>query len=91
MPEILTNYYQELTLEQLKTQEGINVLNSILNFLIRNIAGDGELVKIFHGYGTPESNVTAGIGSIYMRIDGGAGTSFYIKESGSGNTGWVGK
>jgi hypothetical protein len=35
--------------------------------------------------------VTAGIGSIYSRTDGGANTSLYVKESGSGNTGWVAK
>jgi hypothetical protein len=33
--------------------------------------------------------VTARIGSIFHRTDGGAGTSFYIKESGTGNTGWT--
>lgn len=43
------------------------------------------------GAGTPEGAVTAGIGSTYQRTDGGAGTSFYVKESGSGNTGWVAK
>jgi hypothetical protein len=26
-----------------------------------------------------------------LRSDGGAGTSFYVKESGTGNTGWVSK
>ncbi len=31
------------------------------------------------------------IGSTYRRKDGGAGTSFYVKESGTGNTGWVAK
>ena len=43
------------------------------------------------GTGTPEGAVTAPVGSIYMRADGGAGTSFYVKQSGTGNTGWVGK
>lgn len=43
------------------------------------------------GSGTPEGNVTAPVGSIYSRSDGGAGTSFYVKESGTGNTGWVAK
>lgn len=45
----------------------------------------------FVGTGSPESSVTAGVGSIYHRLDGGAGTSFYVKESGTGNTGWVAK
>ena len=43
------------------------------------------------GSGSPESVVTAPIGAVYHRTDGGAGTSFYVKESGTGNTGWVGK
>lgn len=43
------------------------------------------------GSGSPEGAVTAPVGSLYMRTDGGAGTSFYVKESGSGNTGWVAK
>jgi hypothetical protein len=43
------------------------------------------------GTGSPESVVTAGIGSEYIRTDGGAGTSRYVKESGTGNTGWIGK
>ncbi|NBU72072.1 MAG: hypothetical protein EBS53_11610 [Bacteroidetes bacterium] len=40
---------------------------------------------------SPEGAVTAPIGSLYSRINGGAGTSFYVKESGTGNTGWVAK
>lgn len=43
------------------------------------------------GSGTPEGNVTAPVGARYSRTDGGAGTSFYVKESGAGNTGWVAK
>ena len=45
----------------------------------------------FVGTGTPEGNVTAGVGSIYHRLDGGANTSFYVKESGTSNTGWAAK
>lgn len=48
----------------------------------------GTFAQIFQGTGTPEANVTAFIGSLYMRLDGGAGTSLYVKESGTGNTGW---
>lgn len=43
------------------------------------------------GAGTPEGVVTAPVGSTYQRTDGGAGTSFYVKESGTGNNGWVAK
>lgn len=43
------------------------------------------------GTGTPESNQQGGVGSQWARTDGGAATSFYVKESGTGTTGWVGK
>lgn len=46
---------------------------------------------IFWGSGTPEAAVTAPVGSTYHRTDGGAGTSYYVKESGSLATGWVAK
>ncbi len=43
------------------------------------------------GSASPEAAVTAPVGSIYMRTGGGAATSFYVKETGAGNTGWVAK
>lgn len=43
------------------------------------------------GSGTPESSVTAPVGSLYTDIAGGASTTLYVKESGTGNTGWVAK
>jgi hypothetical protein len=43
------------------------------------------------GTGTPEGVVTAPIGAVYHNTTGGAGTSFYVKESGTDNTGWVAK
>lgn len=44
---------------------------------------------IYAGTGSPEGAVTAAVGSIYQRTDGGTDTAVYRKESGSGNTGWV--
>jgi len=43
------------------------------------------------GAGTPESAVTAGIGSVWYRNNGGSSTTLYIKESGTSDTGWVAK
>lgn len=43
------------------------------------------------GKGSPEGVVVAAVGSTYRRTDGGAGSSFYVKESGSSHTGWVAK
>lgn len=45
----------------------------------------------FYGAGSPEGVLTAAVGSTYRRTDGGAATSFYVKETGTGNTGWVAK
>lgn len=43
------------------------------------------------GAGSPEGSVTANVGSLYTNTSGGAGTTLFVKESGSGNTGWIGK
>lgn len=43
------------------------------------------------GAGTPEGVVTAPVGSFFSRTNGGANTTFYVKESGAGNTGWIAK
>jgi len=45
-------------------------------------------VKIATGAGSPENVVTAPVGSLYLRTDGGANTTLYIKETGATNTGW---
>jgi len=47
--------------------------------------------RLLSGTGSPQSVVTAPVGSMYLRQDGGTGTTFYVKESGTGNTGWVAK
>ena len=55
---------------------------------------DFTLFPIFYegsGAGTPESVVTAGIGSVWHRNNGGSNTCLYVKESGASNTGWVAK
>lgn len=54
---------------------------------IYQVYEDGVLT----GAGTPEGVVTGRPGSIFKRTDGGAGTGFYVKESGFSNTGWVAK
>lgn len=44
-----------------------------------------------NGSGTPEGSVTGSPGDLYSDTDGGAGVTLYVKESGTGNTGWVAK
>ena len=46
---------------------------------------------VLTGTGSPEGVVTANVGRLYTRTDGGASTTLYVKESGAGNTGWVAK
>src|SRR6476620_5807065 len=55
-----------------------------------NNAGDDLIATAAVGQSSPEGIITALPGSIYLRQDGGSGTTLYVKESGSGNTGWTG-
>lgn len=63
--------------------------------LVVNTAGKGISlpggITWTSGSGSPEGVVTAPIGSLYSRSDGGLLTSFYVKQSGTGNTGWAAK
>lgn len=43
------------------------------------------------GIGSPEGVVTAAVGSLYSRTDGGVSTTLYVKQTGTGNTGWAAK
>lgn len=48
--------------------------------------------RIMAGPGSPEGVVGGQVGALYLRTDGAAGTSLYVKETGAGlNTGWVAK
>lgn len=66
------------------------LLNPVRFILPKSI--DADLLKrIYTGVGTPEGVVVATTGCLYLRQDGGAGTSLYVKETATGNTGWVAK
>jgi hypothetical protein len=53
--------------------------------------GNQSLVSFLIGAGSPEGSVSASPGAICQRTNGGAATSLYVKETGTGNTGWVAK
>lgn len=93
MSEILNSigHYRPLTLESLKSEAGINALNEMLRMIFENLPADGDGIGIYRGYGSPENLVTAKVGSLYQRLDGGATTTLYVKTSGTGATGWTGK
>ncbi len=49
-------------------------------------------LRLKFGTGSPLNVVVADVGTLYMRTDGGANTTLYVKEAGDGlATGWVAK
>jgi parallel beta-helix repeat protein len=70
---------------------GRNVVesNTTTDYYYDSHGADNTTLEL-SGIGVPA--VTAPVGSTYRRTDGGAGTSFYVKESGGvTGTGWVAK
>jgi hypothetical protein len=51
--------------------------------------GTTSVILVRTAAGSPEGVVVAPVGSLYLRDDGGASSTLYIKESGVGNVGWV--
>lgn len=58
----------------------------------------GSVVGFYHGgdaimqgAGAPEGIVPGPPGTLFLRTDGGTGTTMYVKETGVGGTGWVAK
>ena len=99
-----SNAVQVLRLQPLKnasvatpSDDSVNVYNSYENaaLSLKNDAGTVyEIITeqlIRSGSGTPESAVTAPIGTLYLRTDGSTSTTLYVKTSGTGNTGWTAK
>jgi parallel beta-helix repeat protein len=58
---------------------------------VTNVFNNSFSPSFASGAGSPEGVVTAIVGSIWTRTDGGATTTLYVKTSGSGNTGWTAK
>ncbi|WP_240041335.1 hypothetical protein [Paenibacillus ginsengarvi] len=54
------------------------------------LLGPGH-IGIRYGTGSPEGVVSAPVASLYLRADGLPGSTLYVKESGTGNTGWTAK
>jgi hypothetical protein len=70
-------------LDDKKVRENFERWQGILN----------QLLQFIHiGSGAPENNETGSVGHLFLRTDGGANTSVYVKESGTDTkTGWVAK
>jgi hypothetical protein len=64
-----------------------------LGTLIRQLQGPvAEFQgRVRFGEGDPEGTVEAPVATLFLRTDGGAASTLYVKESGTGNTGWQAK
>jgi hypothetical protein len=51
--------------------------------------GPTAVIIVDTGAGSPEGVVVAPVGSLWLRNDGGASSTLYVKESGVGAFGWV--
>jgi hypothetical protein len=65
----------------------------LLNVLTFSEVNDSEdfpgFACRYHGTGSPEGVVTSPPGRLYFQTDGASGSMLWIKESGTGNTGWA--
>lgn len=48
-------------------------------------------LMITSGAGTPEGVVVAPVGSLFLRTDGGATTTLYVKTANTTSAGWTAK
>ena len=46
-------------------------------------------ITVLLGTGTPENTVSADPGRLYVDQNGSSGSTLYVKQSGTGNTGWI--
>lgn len=60
-----------------------------MSILLSGVAVPAVVGLLHSGIGSPEDAIVAPVGHFYFRLDGGAGTTIYAKESGAGDTGWV--
>jgi len=74
-----------------KTGMMTRVWRDFLDAFARLFKGAPGACTFTWGEDTPEGAVTAPVGSFFARTNGGASTTLYVKESGTGNTGWAAK
>lgn len=67
------------------TTSGFQIINGVISRI------SGRPIIITAGAGSPEGVVTGAVGSLYLRIDGSVSSTLYVKQSGTGNTGWSAK
>lgn len=66
--------------------EKLAVLIAVFYQLLQSGVSSGTVSSGLSGIGSPEGSVTASPGTTYLNLANG---SFYVKFTGSGNTGWL--
>ena len=95
LSDTLVNFLQEKVNKLMYSN--INISQKLYNTSARPdlviLEGSFEKPKRVEGVGIPEGVVTGVLGCIYTNLSGGAGTTMYVRETGSevANTGWVSK
>lgn len=78
-----------------RSASGVTVIfdgNYVSNFSTDWASPNSGILVISHtGSGSPETVLSSSIGSRFYRTNGGTSTVMYVKETGTGNTGWVAK
>lgn len=70
------------------TPNNQDVIQSTYNPSISYVQVKGSSGYVITGNNSPVGSVSANPGTIYLNLLGGAGATIWIKESGSGTTGW---
>ena len=70
----------------------VGYINRVGTTIAVRIAGNAGTFgpNIWSGIGTPEAQVIARAGSLYLNESGGQALTLLYKETGTGNTGWIG-
>jgi hypothetical protein len=77
-------------MESLTRQVNASVTDAAaLNNTVTALSATVTQYAVKSGSGSPEGVLTAEPTVMYMDTAGGAGTILYIKQTGSGNTGWI--
>lgn len=90
---VATNHSLSIEFKRVDQTPEANVIDDrgAISLSARWDANGYDDITIMKGRGDPEGIVVAGRGSLYLRTDGGAGSTLYVKQTGSGNTGWAAK
>lgn len=94
---MISTNYTDGTDNPPSTWDGIYLRNDarVRTFVVDRPTGNMTLAagsKVINGSGNPEGAVAAPPGSMFLNANGNTGSEYalYIKESGTGNTGWYG-